>query len=256
LGEEFLAYNDSLYTIGHNRTLQENRIRHEVYTKEREIDEQKLQLAAKNHKITVLAIGLGLLTLLFIFVFSANRKRDKLYKTIVARNSEFIKRDRQLTDEIESLRKNMNGNRKEEITGPLNSNPKTPKSDEEANKDLMERFISFMENKKGYADPQVTLASIAKELGTNRTYLSKAINAETGKTFLQIINEYRMRHAVEVISDTNSDIPIKQLAADLGYNSMSTFYTSFNTYTGMTPAKYRDQVRRMSSESNYTESKK
>ena len=247
MGEEYRAYSDSLYTIGHHKTLQENRIRHEVYTKEREIDEQKMQLSSKNHKIVVLAIVTGLLSVLLIFVFYSIRKRERLYKTIVARNSEFLLRDRQQAEEIESLRLKLEqqDNDKTPETEPLNVD-KPIRSDDNTNRELMERFTSYMENKKGYTSPQITIASVAKELGTNRTYLSKAINAATGRTFLQIINEYRMRHAVEIISDKTSDIPLKQLAADLGYNSMSTFYTSFNNYTGMTPAKYREQVRRIS----------
>ena len=251
IGEEYTAYSDSLYTIGHHKTLQENRIRHEVYTKQREIDEQKILLSSKSHKIVVLAIVIGLLSVLLIFVFYSIRKRERLYKTIVARNSEFLLRDKQQAEEIEILRRKIDQNN-DQYTSSTSAN-KTLKSEDDANKDLMERFSSYMENNAGYTDPHITIASVAKELGTNRTYLSKAINAATGKTFLQIINEYRMRHAVEIISDRSSDIPLKQLAADLGYNSMSTFYTSFNNYTGMTPAKYREQVRRFSEEINTEE---
>lgn len=248
MGEEYMAYSDSIYTIGHHKTLQENRIRHEVYTKQREIDEQKILLSSKSHKILVLAIVIGLLSMLLIIVFYSIRKRERLYKTIVARNSEFLLRDKQQAEEIEMLRQKIDQNIDQHT--PSTSADKTFKSEDEANKELMERFTSLMENNAGYADPHITIASVAKVLGTNRTYLSKAINAATGKTFLQTINEYRMRHAVEVISDKSSDIPLKQLAADLGYNSMSTFYTSFNNYTGMTPAKYREQVRRYSEEIN------
>lgn len=59
-----------------------------------------------------------------------------------------------------------------------------------------------------------------------------------------------MRRAVELISDKDSDIPLKQLASDIGYNSMSTFYTSFHNYTGMTPAKYRNHLRLIDADSD------
>ena len=252
MGEEYRAYSDSLYTIGHHKTLQENRIRHEVYAKEREIDEQKIQLSSKNHKIVVLAVIVGLLSVLLLFVSYAIRKRERLYKTIVARNSEFLLREKQQVEEIESLRQKIDQLEKGSLPESVNID-NSPKPDDNPHRELFDLFTSYMENKKGYTSPQITITSVAKELCTNRTYLSKAINVATGKTFLQIINEYRMRHAVEIISDKSSDIPLKQLAADLGYNSMSTFYTSFNNYTGMTPAKYREQVRRIDNDFNNSE---
>lgn len=155
IGEEYTAYSDSLYTIGHHKTLQENRIRHEVYTKQREIDEQKILLSSKSHKIVVLAIVIGLLSVLLIFVFYSIRKRERLYKTIVARNSEFLLRDKQQAEEIEILRQKIDQN-KDPYTQSTSAN-KTLKSEDEANKDLMERFTSYMENNAGYADRTLQL---------------------------------------------------------------------------------------------------
>lgn len=286
MGELYVAYSDSIYTLGHHRTLQENRIREEVYTREREIDEQKLQLVSKNNRISLLTIGIGLLSVLLIFIFAANRKKERLYKTIVARNSEFIKIDRLQKDEILSLRQKVSLNSQnkteeverldktdipeenthEDLSTPvadnkdqnavINSNDqkvavnnKDQDKDSDNTRELMQRFVAYLETDNGYSDPHITIANVARKLGTNRTYLSKAINVATGKTFTQIINDYRMRRAVEVLSDKDSAIPLKQLAADLGYNSMSTFYSLFNNYTGMTPAKYREHVHRIAEES-------
>lgn len=237
---EYQAYRDSLYTIGHHRSLQENRIRHEVYTHERQIDEQRMQIASKNHKITLLLAGIFLMTALVIVILTTARKRERLYHTIVARNSEFIERNRLQTEEIQMLKKEL-----EERPQPPDEKPKAEKPERDLNAELMQRFSEYMEKEQAYADQQLTIAAAAKALGTNRTYLSKAINATTGKTFLQTVNEYRMRRAVELISDIEADIPLKQISADLGYNSISTFYGTFQSYTGMTPAKYRSRVREM-----------
>lgn len=237
---EYQSYRDSLYTIGHHRSLQENRIRHEVFSNERKIDEQKLQLASKNHKIALLGVGLILLTALIIVILSSNRKKERLYRTIVARNSEFLERDRLQAEEIQILKKEL-----DERPRQRSDKPKALQPESELNAELMQRFSEYMEKEHAYTDQQLTINAVAKALGTNRTYLSKAINATTGKTFLQTVNEYRMRRAVELISDIEADIPLKQISADLGYNSISTFYGTFQSYTGMTPAKYRTRVRQL-----------
>ncbi|MDE7147413.1 MAG: helix-turn-helix domain-containing protein, partial [Duncaniella sp.] len=83
----------------------------------------------------------------------------------------------------------------------------------------------------------------AEMLGTNRTYLSKAINESTGKTFTQIVNDYRIREAIAQISDLETDKPLKLICSDVGFSSLSTFYSSFQSITGMTPARYRSQLK-------------
>lgn len=238
LSVRFLEYRDSLYTIGHHRSLQENRIRHEVFSSERQIEEQKQQIASKNRNIILLIIGVILLAAVIFYISSTSRKKLKLYNTIVARNSEFLERDKRQGKEIAELKEKLSN-----LESHSSIETKPTATDNDSNQQLMQRFTEYMEKERAYANSELTIATAAKALGTNRTYLSKAINEVSGKTFLQTVNEYRMRRAIEMISDLEADIPLKQISADLGYNSMSTFYVTFQNYTGMTPAKYRDRVR-------------
>ncbi|MDE6683603.1 MAG: helix-turn-helix domain-containing protein, partial [Duncaniella sp.] len=78
----------------------------------------------------------------------------------------------------------------------------------------------------------------------NRTYVSRALN-DTGKTFIQIINDYRIREAITMMSDFDANIPLKQICGDVGFSSISTFYSTFQNVTGMTPARYRAQLKEM-----------
>ena len=107
----------------------------------------------------------------------------------------------------------------------------------------MNRFTVQMLENKLFTDPSLTIAAVAERLETNRTYLSKAINDITGKTFTQLVNEYRIRQAIAEISDLKADKPLKQIATDVGFNSLSTFYNTFQASTGMTPARYRSQLK-------------
>lgn len=247
-------YSDSVYTVSHQRNLHENRIRHEVYTRQREIDDQRMQLSSKNNKLILLSVSLVIISALLIVLFYYHRRREKLYRAIVVGNTEHIAREKELTAEIDSLRKSKNKPGSQEtsvnVDTHVESNPESsnaiketvPESDNK-NQELMSSFVSLLETKEIFTDPAITVESAAHLLGTNRTYLSRAINEVSGKTFIKIINEYRIRKALEMISDVKKDYPLKQIASDSGYNSQSTFYTAFQNATGMTPARYRAQLR-------------
>ena len=70
-----------------------------------------------------------------------------------------------------------------------------------------------MREDKIYKDNSITKDKIADLLGTNRTYLSRITNDKS-----------------------------KAISADLGFNSISTFYNLFQSAVGMTPSQYRNKV--------------
>lgn len=100
-----------------------------------------------------------------------------------------------------------------------------------------------MTEKKLFKDPSLTVGTVAEHLDSNRTYVSRAINESTGKSFTQIVNEYRIREAISLISDLEANMPLKQVCSEVGFNSISTFYSTFQAITGMTPARYRAQLK-------------
>ncbi len=102
-----------------------------------------------------------------------------------------------------------------------------------------------MREKRVYTDNMITKEKVSEMLGTNRTYLSQIINDQTGKTFTQYVNEFRTHEAVKRLSDPKENIPLKALSAELGFNSMTTFYNLFQAMTGMTPTQYRNSVQEL-----------
>lgn len=102
-----------------------------------------------------------------------------------------------------------------------------------------------MMERKIFTDPGITINQVADMLGTNRTYLSKAINESTGKTFTQLVSEYRIHEAIALVSDLEQNLPLKVIATTVGFNSLSTFYSAFQSVTGMPPARYRAQLTQL-----------
>ena len=97
----YQQYQDSVFRLSRERALHENRIRHEVYANERMIDEQRLELVRDRYKIAVLVICVIAVLGLLLLTYSNYRKKDRLYRAIVTQNSECIKREQLLLEQIE-----------------------------------------------------------------------------------------------------------------------------------------------------------
>lgn len=114
------------------------------------------------------------------------------------------------------------------------------KSDADA--ELFSKAEKLMENEKIFKQKDLSIEKLSLLLETNRTYLSRAINTLSGLTFHSWVNMYRIREATDILSDPDNDVPIKCLADDLGYNSVSVFYKAFQKETGLTPSRYRKEA--------------
>jgi len=86
----------------------------------------------------------------------------------------------------------------------------------------------------------VTLESVAKYFYFNPSYLSSAIKKITGKNFLNILHEIKIKNAYMLLK--NSDLSISEIANEVGYSNMSFFYQIFKKKYGITPAKFRNEI--------------
>lgn len=96
----------------------------------------------------------------------------------------------------------------------------------------------FVEEKL-YLNPHLKLSDVARLVGTNRTYLSRYFNQESGQTFYDYVNNLRVKHAEEMLLTTS--LPLLAIATESGFNSLSTFRRVFASTYGCTPAEYRNQ---------------
>lgn len=116
---------------------------------------------------------------------------------------------------------------------------------DEKKQDLFLRLETLLWEEKVFTDNLLTKEKVAEMLGTNRTYLSQIINEQTKQTFTQFVNGFRTKEAVRSLSDPDNQTPLKAISAELGFNSMTTFYSQFQAATGMTPAQYRNKVQEL-----------
>ena len=107
--------------------------------------------------------------------------------------------------------------------------------------ELMDKFKMLMEEHKPYLDPKANIDAIANTLGSNKTALSKMINDKFGMNFRQLLNSFRVREAIMLISK-HKNISLEDLRIKSGFNSTSTFNSSFSRFTGCTPGEYCKKV--------------
>lgn len=110
---------------------------------------------------------------------------------------------------------------------------------------LFNRFNAWLEEYKYYLKPNLDLNWAAREIGTNRSYLSKSINSQ-GFGFSEYINKLRINEVVKIFEDEN-DIrnycSLPEIASKVGFNTVSVFYNSFHKETGMTPSQFKDNLK-------------
>lgn len=104
---------------------------------------------------------------------------------------------------------------------------------------VLERVYALMVNEKLYHDPELSLESFAKRANLSPHQLSELLNSKLTKTFLEFVNDYRVKEATRLVLE-GTDRKMIDIAFEVGFNSSSTFYSSFKKHTGMTPTTYRD----------------
>ncbi|MHA4868828.1 response regulator transcription factor [Duganella sp. PWIR1] len=87
----------------------------------------------------------------------------------------------------------------------------------------------------------LTLAGIARALGTYEKRLSQAFRRHAGMTVFAYLGEARMRRGRQLLADT--DMSVQQIAEQTGFRSAANFATAFREHVEATPTAYRQAMR-------------
>ena len=115
------------------------------------------------------------------------------------------------------------------------------KIDQEEFDRLNQRLTALMEEDKVYRNPDISLESLASQLAISRHLLSQLLNNNLNQNFYQYINNYRIQDACEMLRD-NKPFSIEAIGYEVGFNSRSSFFSSFKKLKGMTPARYQEEL--------------
>lgn len=95
-----------------------------------------------------------------------------------------------------------------------------------------------LELNKKYVNSEFSLAQLSLELDLSKTQVSQAINSFFGCSFFELLNTYRAKEAIRILSDNNEGLSIKQVMYSTGFTSKSTFIKYFKKLSKTTPSAF------------------
>jgi len=89
----------------------------------------------------------------------------------------------------------------------------------------------------------ISLDEIADEVSMTVPAFCRYFKKSTGKTFTQLVNEYRVVHATKLLNESQKSIA--DICYECGFNNFSHFNKQFNEITGKSASNYRKEIKLM-----------
>jgi AraC-like DNA-binding protein len=87
----------------------------------------------------------------------------------------------------------------------------------------------------------ISLDEIADKVSMTVPAFCRYFKRVTGKTFTQLVNEYRVVHATKLLNE--SKMSIADICFECGFNNFSHFNKQFNEITGKSASGYRKEIK-------------
>ena len=115
----------------------------------------------------------------------------------------------------------------------------------ESTTELMQRINELMERKKLYLDSELKVSDIAHAFKLHRNDISACINSQTGCTFTQYVNRYRVDYAKQLLRQ-QPEKKISTVWTEAGFGTEQTFFKIFRAATGVSPKEWAAQCNNLS----------
>ena len=102
---------------------------------------------------------------------------------------------------------------------------------------LMYRTMYYIQE---HAQENLSLDSVARELGVGRSHLSHLLAQKLHIHFRKFLNTIRVEKACKMLQDPSKSI--KEVCFDCGFESTRTFHRAFLAEQKMTPGEYREKM--------------
>ncbi|QLA06935.1 helix-turn-helix transcriptional regulator [Enterobacter ludwigii] len=90
----------------------------------------------------------------------------------------------------------------------------------------------------------IKVKDVVARSGYSEYYLQRSFRVCTGESIAHYVRRRKLKYAAEIL--TNSDLAIIDLAFNMGFDDVSTFYRSFRREFGVAPGKYRERHKPVS----------
>ncbi|WP_163265940.1 helix-turn-helix transcriptional regulator [Dysgonomonas sp. 216] len=207
--------------------LNELRILYDLNHIEQQAREDRMQLQFTRRIVIAIAFVALLIVVLAIMVYRNSRRINFKNKRLVLRLQEqdiLVKRNRQLEEQVKELQ------------------PMDEDLTKHSDRQLLEALQQLMDKNRQYTDNKLSRKDVQERLNISEKNLRMLILEHYGQTYSAYISYKRVRHARELLSDTNNTETVERIGYESGFGSRSTFYRQFREYYGLTPDEYRRHI--------------
>jgi len=106
---------------------------------------------------------------------------------------------------------------------------------------LADRLDQRVKEKQLWRDHNLNLRKLASEISVLPIHLSEVLNTRLNLSFYDYVNHCRVKDACDLLAST--DMPVLEVSETVGFNSKSTFNSSFKKITQQTPSLWRSTHR-------------
>lgn len=223
----------------------------ERFKVEYEVEKKTAEIIIQDEKIKQLNIIVVNVVIFFSAIIVAyllyNKKRRGYYKNIVAQNQSYLQQQEYYIKEIVELEKSNKDNQGMALLSRQSNEAESQNSISEATMSaIFKKILKALDEDKIWRDRNLSRENFAERIGVNRTYLTKTISQKMGMSYSQFINNKRVEEAIKLLSDPKMEsLSMNDVASESGFASMTTFYTVFKKYKGISPLNYKKMAGKL-----------
>lgn len=243
-----LMLRDSLYNVDHLASIENMKFLNDLAMQKHRSAQM---LAEANHKKKMREWGLVGSTLLLLlviavllFVVNRNRRLHANYVKLYEKQQDILRREKE-----EKIM------REQELNQEIAETAQTSYTAPQSAVSQKTRILAIMDETDEKFSPDFSLDRLAELVGISPRALSAVLNDSLGKSFRDLLNQYRVREACKRLSDVDhyGGLTIEAISQSVGYRSRTSLVTAFKKETGLTPSDYQriaknDGVTKVSSE--------
>lgn len=100
-------------------------------------------------------------------------------------------------------------------------------------------LLTLIEEERLYLNAELRLRDVADQMNLSPNHLSQIVNGALDKSFNELINEYRVQQAIELLTSPDNNDKILAIAFNSGFNNKTSFNNTFKRITGHSPQSFR-----------------
>jgi AraC-like DNA-binding protein len=237
----YLYIADSIGLIEHQKQIQI--FQNQSFTSQKHFDDENKSKSnsepLKNNKVIYGIFIFILIDVLGLFFFM-HLQRKRTYMHLVKKNVDWAQTNTLQTD----IHVNQQIQQQTPQINPIDDTHKNMGAINYREYNLLLRFMQLLKDEKIHLKTDITIQDVAILLDTNKYTLSKIINTYFHKSFPSLVNEYRIKEAINLLSNVeqSSVYTLEAIGEQSGFRSRQVFYMVFKRATGVTPNDFRKML--------------